>query len=322
MGQDFKKAPAKEDIEVAVNGLGPGGLALDKSIAKVHRVCAFDYCWEGPHNPVKNIWWSDNPHDLSFATHFIIADSCSRRYTGREFEARVTDILWARSIIRAALVDRESPATIILASVVPVEGLTKKLLGEFHAAGHRLGVAPQVDLKPGTNEYLNGLPKVVGGIDRESTRSIGSLYESVFGRDDVFSQGKVEFVEAATAHGFLMTVALSARLQKLIDDDIDRMADEYGSEWSDEEWSDDEGSDKESSKDKRSSHVTAHNIGSPDFDLSEDSGSSSNTAWSRSQKRQYSQLRICRNNLRMTIGKSFSHGGHAGGPVATGCDGQ
>ncbi|ETI20252.1 hypothetical protein G647_08286 [Cladophialophora carrionii CBS 160.54] len=230
--------PVKEDIKVAVMGLGLGGLALAKSMAKVHRVCAFDYCWEGPHDPVKNIWWSDNPYDLSFATHFIIADSCSRRYTGREFEAWVTDILWARSIIRAALVGRESPATIILASVVPEGGLTKKLLGEFHAAGHRLGVAPQPDLDFGEDGILRRIPKLVGGIDRESARSIGSLYESVFGRSEVEPPGKLEFAEAATAHGFLMDIELFARIYKLMGDYIDRAEEEYG-----EEWSDDEGSD-------------------------------------------------------------------------------
>jgi hypothetical protein len=136
--------PVKEDVGVAVIGLGPGGLALAKSIAKVHPVCGFDYCWDGSPDPVKNIWWSTNPNDLSSATHFIIADSCSRRYTGREFKVWMTDMLWARCIIRAALEGRKSPATIIMASVVPDVGRTRKLLGEFHAEGHHLGVAPQV----------------------------------------------------------------------------------------------------------------------------------------------------------------------------------
>ncbi|KIW62382.1 hypothetical protein PV04_10562 [Phialophora macrospora] len=262
--------PANEEIRVAVIGLGPGGLALAKSMAKVHPVCGFDYCWDGSPDPVENIWWSTNPNDLSSATHFIIADSYSRRYTGRELKVWVTDMLWARCIIRAALEGRKSPATIIMASVVPNVGRTRELFGNFHAEGHRLGVAPQLPLHVGVDDASNGLPKLVAGIDRESMRSVRSLYGSVFDRTEVFHVGTMEQAEVFTCQFAFTDVWVRALLRMDMEGIGERAAESYGD---DEDSKDRWGFENPGDFDK-----VVYSKGSPNFDLSEDSDSSTRTA--------------------------------------------
>jgi hypothetical protein len=155
-------------------------------------------------------------------------------------------------------------------------------------------------LDVGIDDEINELPKIVAGIDRESMSSIRSLYRSVFGRNAVFHVGKMEQVEIFDSHNGFMDFWLRNLIRLLMEGDEERR-DKYHS---DDKRSEDEGlsesdkefvrslihlrleglNDKHHSDDKRSEDEgrsegdEEFGKGSPTFDLSEDSDSSTRTA--------------------------------------------
>ncbi|KAJ9614602.1 hypothetical protein H2200_002739 [Cladophialophora chaetospira] len=233
----WSRMPCAENIIVGIIGLGPGGRELAEQISHHYPVYAFDHALRGPQDPSRSIRWTWNPSDLEVATHLIIADPATHKYTGNTEDGRISDLLWAVSIVRAAVHGRKD-VTIIMASVVPAQGTTEMLLGEFHMQGHRVCIAPQLPWAHASDDSCDFLPKVVSGIDELSRFSVWSFYRSIFGEKNVDLFREISSVELLKDSGTYISALIGASDQR-----VKELRERYRNVEVEEGFADDEGSD-------------------------------------------------------------------------------
>ncbi|KAG7411324.1 UDP-N-acetyl-D-glucosamine 6-dehydrogenase [Fusarium oxysporum f. sp. rapae] len=176
---------AKEDILVAVIGIGFVGTGLVSTFSNAYPVLGFDVSQKRVAEVARefctrpNARFTTQESDLGQATHFLISVPTLL------LSDKSVDLSYIKSALAVIQRWAKPESTIVVESSVAV-GMTRKLLGPLALSnGYFVGMSPE-RIDPGRTEPpMHSIPKVVSGLDDISPGSLSSitkLYRRVFGQ--------------------------------------------------------------------------------------------------------------------------------------------
>ncbi|KAL9565320.1 hypothetical protein ACKAV7_010680 [Fusarium commune] len=187
---------AKEDILVAVIGIGFVGTGLVSTFSNAYPVLGFDVSQKRVAEVARefctrpNARFTTQESDLGQATHFLISVPTLL------LSDKSVDLSYIKSALAVIQRWAKPESTIVVESSVAV-GMTRKLLGPLALSnGYFVGMSPE-RIDPGRTEPpMHSIPKVVSGLDDISPGSLSSitkLYRRVF--DQVIPVSSPEVAE-------------------------------------------------------------------------------------------------------------------------------
>ncbi|KAH7143235.1 hypothetical protein DER46DRAFT_517776 [Fusarium sp. MPI-SDFR-AT-0072] len=187
---------AKEDILVAVIGIGFVGTGLVSTFSTAYPVLGFDVSQKRVAEVARefctrpNARFTTQESDLGQATHFLISVPTLL------LSDKSVDLSYIKSALAVIQRWAKPESTIVVESSVAV-GMTRKLLGPLALSnGYFVGMSPE-RIDPGRTEPpMHSIPKVVSGLDDISPGSLSSitkLYRRVF--DQVIPVSSPEVAE-------------------------------------------------------------------------------------------------------------------------------
>ncbi|KAM5353905.1 hypothetical protein ACJ41O_000555 [Fusarium nematophilum] len=186
----------EDDPVIAVIGVGYVGTHLVSSFSSLYQVIGFDVSAQriselgAEYQDHDNIQFSQDPGDLSKATHFLISVPTLLR------PDKTIDSSYLRDALKTVGKVARPGSTVVIESSVAV-GMTRQLLGPL-AASRRFfaGMSPE-RVDPGRVEPpIRSIPKVVSGLDDivpGSFEAVSRVYSTIF--DKVIPVSKPEVAE-------------------------------------------------------------------------------------------------------------------------------
>ncbi|KAF5616915.1 hypothetical protein F25303_13422 [Fusarium sp. NRRL 25303] len=194
--EDNQVLAAKQDILVAVIGIGFVGTGLVSTFSTAYPVLGFDVSQKRVAEVARefctrpNTRFTTQESDLGQATHFLISVPTlllPDKSVDLSYIKSALDVIWRWA---------KPQSTIVVESSVAV-GMTRKLLGPLALSNdYFVGMSPE-RIDPGRTEPpMHSIPKVVSGLDDISPGSLSSitkLYQRVF--DQVIPVSSPEVAE-------------------------------------------------------------------------------------------------------------------------------
>ncbi|CCT71685.1 related to UDP-N-acetyl-D-mannosamine 6-dehydrogenase [Fusarium fujikuroi] len=194
--EDNQVLAAKQDILVAVIGIGFVGTGLVSTFSTAYPVLGFDVSQKRIAEVARefctrpNTRFTTQESDLGQATHFLISVPTlllPDKSVDLSYIKSALDVIWRWA---------KPQSTIVVESSVAV-GMTRKLLGPLALSNdYFVGMSPE-RIDPGRTEPpMHSIPKVVSGLDDISPGSLSSitkLYQRVF--DQVIPVSSPEVAE-------------------------------------------------------------------------------------------------------------------------------
>ncbi|CVK97821.1 related to UDP-N-acetyl-D-mannosamine 6-dehydrogenase [Fusarium proliferatum] len=194
--EDNQVLAAKQDILVAVIGIGFVGTGLVSTFSTAYPVLGFDVSQKRVAEVARefctrpNTRFTTQESDLGQATHFLISVPTlllPDKSVDLSYIKSALDVIWRWA---------KPQSTIVVESSVAV-GMTRKLLGPLALSNdYFVGMSPE-RIDPGRTEPpMHSIPKIVSGLDDISPGSLSSitkLYQRVF--DQVIPVSSPEVAE-------------------------------------------------------------------------------------------------------------------------------